>query len=78
MFSVADKIKSIVLCVCGKDKKQIIICSGNKELYKADEILKSMAKNINAKGGGNNRMASGGVSCEFEEIKDAFISEMKK
>lgn len=78
VFSVADKIKSIVLCVCGKDKKQIIICSGNKELYKADEILKSMAKNINAKGGGNNRMASGGVSCEFEEIKDAFISEMKK
>lgn len=74
--SIADKIKGVVMCVCGEEKKQIIICSGNKDVYKAGQILKNMVQHLDAKGGGNDRMASGGTAVSFDEIKNIFVDVM--
>ncbi len=80
MIEISDKIKGIVLGIFGVDKKRLLICvsADLKNSLSASEIMEKLTEKVGGKGGGNNRVASGGVSAETDEIIKAFTCVCEK
>ena len=73
IINLSDKLKCIILCIVRKDDKNDLIISVGKEYrekFNANNIIKGIVKNLNGKGGGNPRIASGNVPTSKEEIID--------
>lgn len=72
IINLSDKLDAVILCMIGKEGKNDLIISvgkGCQNRFNANSIIKDLIKNINGKGGGNPRIASGNVS----ESKDNVI-----
>lgn len=80
VIEISDKIKGIVLGIFGVDKKRLLICvsADLKNSLSANEIMEKLTKKVGGKGGGNSRVASGGVSAETDEIIKAFADICEK
>ena len=62
MISLSDKIGGVVIYVGGKDKKQILTAAAKNisDKYSAKDIQAKILSAFSGKGGGSNRVASGG------------------
>lgn len=71
---IADKIKGIFLGIFGTEKKRLLICvsSGLKGSISANELMHKLSEKIECKGGGNERVASGGTNAGIDEIIETF------
>lgn len=69
----AEKIQGVAICICMDKKTQIIVSTAKseREKTKASEVLSYIIKRVGGKGGGNERMASGGTEASVEKILDA-------
>lgn len=70
VVKMADKFGGIFACVCGEEKKQVIIAVADKiqNEFKANEIMSELMGLTGGKGGGNKKVATGGVSASFEAV----------
>lgn len=73
-IDVADKIGGVFLCISGTEKKRLLLAVSNKlkGKIKAKELINKLFTLIDGKGGGNDRIASGGTSVESKKIIAAF------
>ena len=73
-IDAADKIGGVFLCISGTQKKRLLLAVSNKLKGKirANELINKLFTLIDGKGGGNDRIASGGTSAENEKIIAAF------
>ena len=62
LISLSDKIGGVVIYVGGKDKKQILTAAAKNisDKYSAKDIQAKILSAFSGKGGGSNRVASGG------------------
>ena len=72
VIKIADKIKKIIICVAGQEKKQIIVVVNDEQVekYRANEILVKIMERLNGKGGGNKKLATGGTTASNVKISD--------
>ncbi|MDR1627154.1 MAG: alanine--tRNA ligase [Oscillospiraceae bacterium] len=71
IINLSDKFKSIMLCIISGGGKNDLIISVGKDCqneFNANSIVKDFMKNVNGKGGGNPRVASGSTSASKDEI----------
>lgn len=75
VIKLAEEIGGVIVCICGDEKKQIILAVANKlqEKLKANEIILKLMVTLNGKGGGNNKVATGGTI----ETKDIILNKLK-
>ena len=73
VIKLAEDINGVIACICGEDKKQIILAVANKvqEKLKANEIISKIMVTLNGKGGGNNKVATGGTTESKDNILNA-------
>lgn len=77
-INIADNIGGVFMCISGVDKKRIILSIGSKltDEIRANELLKLMMNDINGKGGGNERTASGGVEINIDRILNSLMQNL--
>ena len=75
IVKITDKFDGIVICIAGKDKKQVMVAVADKyiEKYHANDILSRMMKKIGGKGGGNKKVATGGSNTGIKEIINSIV-----
>lgn len=81
IINLSDKLKCIILCIICRDNKNDLIVSVGKDCqgkFNANNIIKDITKNLNGKGGGNPRIASGNVPASKDEIIDHFQNNFNK
>ncbi|MBQ6143150.1 MAG: alanine--tRNA ligase [Clostridia bacterium] len=73
LIKIADKIKKIVICIVGQEKKQIIVAVNDEQVenYRANEMLAKIMEKLGGKGGGNKKLATGGTMENNVKISDA-------
>lgn len=73
VIKLAEDIGGVFTCICGEEKKQIILAVANKvqEKLKANEIISKLMVTLNGKGGGNNKVATGGTTESKDNILNA-------
>lgn len=69
-INVVDNINGIFMCIAGTDKKRVILAVSSmlENHIKADELLKLVMNDVNGKGGGSERIASGGTQANIDII----------
>lgn len=79
IIEITDKLGDISICVCGDEKKTLIVCISHKNVDKfhANAILNQITSAFGGKGGGNSRIASGGISCDVENLKKFIVSDLQ-
>lgn len=79
ILEISEKIKGIVLCICGKEKKQVLISSSSKinESLSANVLLSKLLHKIGGNGGGNARLATGGTEIDSKTIENAMLKILK-
>jgi len=62
IINAAEKVKGIFVCICGEGKKRIILSVSDilQEKFKANEIIAKILEDFGGKGGGNQKLATGG------------------
>ncbi len=72
---IADEIGSVLVCVAGEDKKQIIVTVSDNinQKYFANDILKSIMEKLGGKGGGNKKLATGGCTVPDKDIMEILV-----
>ena len=76
VINLSDKLKSVIFCIICKESSNDLIISVGKEYQdkiQANSIMKEITKDLNGKGGGNPRVASGNLS----ESKDVIIEYLE-
>ncbi len=70
VMKIANEIKGVLVCISGQDKKQIMVAvsDAQSEKTQANTILDNIMKLVGGKGGGNKKVATGGVLCRAEQI----------
>lgn len=70
---ISDKLKKIVVCVAGTDKKQVVVAINdqNSNKFYANELISKIMSNLGGKGGGNKKIATGGTDKSKQEVKNA-------
>lgn len=71
-ITIANNINGIFVCMAGQDKKRLILAVGAdaKTEFNAVSLLKLINDNLGGKGGGNERIASGCVECDYSKVLD--------
>ncbi len=62
VINAAENLKGIFVCICGEEKKRIIlsVSDGLQGRFKANEIVLKILESFGGKGGGNQKLATGG------------------
>ncbi len=73
-IEISDKINGVFLGIFGADKKRLLVCvsSNLRSSVSANQIINKLSEKIECKGGGNERVASGGTNAGTAEIVKAF------
>lgn len=67
---LCEKLNTVLVGIVGEGKKQVVVAvpDSKVESVQANEILKKIMPKINAKGGGNKKVATCGTEAKREEI----------
>lgn len=69
-INMADKIGGVFACICGSDRKRLILAvsSSSQDKIHANDLLAKVIEEVGGRGGGKHRIASGGTEADVSSI----------